>query len=195
MADRQHGPIAITGASGQVGTLLRERLADAPNEFRALDQGDDWAAAIRGAQAVVHLAGTLQPKGDNTYEAANVTTTETVASAASDAHVDRIVFLSYLGADPGSSNAYLASPAGTFDLAGPDRMSMDELVRRVNGGEVRMRHLPGTVARLLARLSPVLTPALIDLLVRDNVPPGDPGETAARFGVTLHRFPEVWAPT
>src|SRR5215207_2578130 len=91
------GGVAITGASGQVGTLLRRRLVDDANRIVALNRGDDWGASVRSAEVVVHLAGTLQPKGSNTYEAANVETTEAVARAVSGGDVKRIAFLSYVG--------------------------------------------------------------------------------------------------
>ncbi|HSJ17980.1 MAG TPA: NAD-dependent epimerase/dehydratase family protein [Solirubrobacterales bacterium] len=271
MADARRGPIAITGASGQVGTLLRERLAQHPNEVRPLNQGDDWGAGIRGAETVVHLAGTLQPKGSNTYESANVDTTEAVCDAAAGAGVDRITFLSYLGASSDSRNAYLRSkseaerllaasgvpatifrcvhvhgppdrpgptvsavqahggraavvpgsgrqriaplyvgdvvdavlgatldadsPVGTFDLGGPDEMSLDELVRAVNAGTARLRHIPAPAARVVARLSPSLTPSLMDLLLRDNVPAGDPRDVGSAFGFVPTRFGDVWGAT
>lgn len=260
--------IAITGASGQVGTLLRQRLADSPHEVVALDQGGDWTAGIAGTDAVVHLAGTLQPKGRNTYQSANVETSATVAEAARRGGASRIVFLSYVGADPASPNAYLRSKAeaeelltgsgvpttifrclhiygppdapgptagaflaegnravavpgsgkqrieplyigdvaaavldaatrpeplpGRFDLGGPEAMSMDEFVRALNGGEAKLRHLPAGLARVLARLSPSLTPALMDLLLADNVTATPAAEVGERFGFTPHRLADVW---
>ncbi len=268
MGEWRSGPIAITGASGQVGQLLQRRLAELPNAARRLNQGDDWGQGMRGAVAVAHLAGTLQPKGANSYEKANVGTTKAAVSAARKAGAERIVFLSYHGADPGSANEYLRSkaqaedlvassgipatifrcvhiygpperpgptataflaggrrrvvvpgsgkqriaplfigdvveavlraaldpdaPTGTFELAGPERMSMDEFVRRLNGGEVRIRHLPGRIAMAIARFSPALTPALMDLLVRDNVPSSDPARVAAEFGFSLHDLEAAW---
>jgi uncharacterized protein YbjT (DUF2867 family) len=268
MAQWRSGPVAVTGASGQVGTLLRERLTERRNEIRPLNRDDDWTAGIRSAEIVVHLAGTLQPKGASTYESANVETTRTVASAAAAAEVSRIVFLSYVGADTSSSNAYLrakaqaeeilrasgtpatilrclhiygppdrpgptaeafiakgggrvtvpgngrqriaplyigdvveavlhaaldpGAPANTFELGGPDVMSMDELIRGLNGGEARIVHLPTPLARAAAHLVPSLTPALVDLLVRDNVTSEDPGRIAGELGLALHRFGDVW---
>jgi NADH dehydrogenase len=259
--------IAITGASGQVGTLLRERL-DGTAEVTPLNHGEDWAAGIAGADAVVHLAGTLQPKGRNTYESANVETSATVAAAARESGSGRIVFLSYVGADPASPNAYLRSKAeaehllagsgvstttfrclhiygppaapgptaaaflakgrrpvpvpgsgrqriaplyigdvaaavldaatrpepepGTFDLGGPEEISMDDFVRALNGPEVRIRHLPAALARPLARLSPSLTPALMDLLLRDNVVSTPPAQVGERFGFLPTRIRDVW---
>src|SRR5262249_25266252 len=103
--------IAVTGASGQVGTLVCRRLAEKQTEVLALNHGDDWAGAIAKCEAVIHLAGTLLPKGRNSYDSANVQTTATVAAAARDSHVRRLVFLSYVGADTGSPNAYLRSKA------------------------------------------------------------------------------------
>ena len=54
--------IAVTGASGQVGRLVCRRLAEAQIEVLPLGHGDDWAGAIGKSDAVIHLAGTLQPK-------------------------------------------------------------------------------------------------------------------------------------
>jgi uncharacterized protein YbjT (DUF2867 family) len=103
--------VAVTGASGQVGTLVCRRLAGTPTEILPLRQGDDWAAAIGKSEAVIHLAGTLQPKGGNSYDSANVQTTATVVAAAGNSDVRRVVFLSYVGADVASPNDYLRSKA------------------------------------------------------------------------------------
>lgn len=100
------GAIAITGAGGQVGTALRRRLAAFPNEVRPVGHGDDLAAAFRDAEVVVHLAGTLRPEPPNTYLEANLRTVERTVAALGNSSVERVVFLSYLGADPASSNEY-----------------------------------------------------------------------------------------
>ena len=259
--------IAITGANGQVGTLLQEQLAGRVR-ILPLTRADDWEAAIAEADAVAHLAGTLQPKGANSYRAANVETTERVAAAAGASPVRRIVFLSYVGADPSSDNEYLAAkgaaerilggtaattilrcvhifgppqrpgpfarafiepgrgpvrvpgsgkqriaplyvgdvveavatalldpeaPAGVLELAGPRDMTMDELVVALNGPQMRINHLPVPFARLTARLMPSLTPALMDLLVSNNLIGA--GRPAARaLGLSLHGVEEVWPP-
>jgi nucleoside-diphosphate-sugar epimerase len=260
--------IAVTGASGQVGTLACRRLVEKQIEVLPLHQGDDWPDAIGRSEAVIHLAGTLQPKGRDSYESANVQTTATVAAAARQSHVGRLVFLSYVGADAGSSNAYLRSkalaeglllesgipttvfrylhiygppdspgptagafigqgrrpvtvpgtgrqlieplyigdvvdavlgaldtadaPTGTFDLGGPDRLTMDDFVRALNRPGVRIRHIPPAIARLLAHLSPSLTPALMDLLLCDNITDASPAEIGQRFGFTPHHLADVW---
>jgi uncharacterized protein YbjT (DUF2867 family) len=73
--------VAVTGASGQVATALRRRVDQLTNEVRPLGRGDDLAAAFGDADAVVHLAGTLQPRKPNTYRAANLDTALATAAA------------------------------------------------------------------------------------------------------------------
>jgi NAD(P)H dehydrogenase (quinone) len=101
------GSVAITGASGQVGTPLRRRLGQLPNEMRPLGRDDDLAAAFGDADAVVHLAGTLQPHKPNTYRAANLDTALATAAALAHSQAQRVVFLSFLGARLDASNSYL----------------------------------------------------------------------------------------
>jgi hypothetical protein len=159
-------------------------------------------AAVAGADAMVHLAGTLRPKRPNSYQAANPDTVAATVSALRRAAAKRVVFLSYLdagvvlrpptsrdtgrsGADgripavrrrQGGVRAGLGQPAvclgreerrrralvhaaldptappGTFELAGPEPLAVDELVRHDNGPQVRIRHVPVQAARLLGRL-------------------------------------------
>jgi nucleoside-diphosphate-sugar epimerase len=85
------------------------------------------------------------------------------------------------------------APTGIFDLGGPDRMTMDDFVRGLNSPDVRIRHIPPRLARVVARLSPSLTPALMDLLLRDNVIGKPPAETGRLFGLTPHHLADVWA--
>ena len=47
---------------------------------------------------------------------------------------------------------------GTFEIAGPETMSLDRMVRTLNRGEVTLRHVPAPILRLPARVSPTLTP-------------------------------------
>jgi uncharacterized protein YbjT (DUF2867 family) len=101
------GPVAVTGASGQVGTLLAQRLGKLPNEVRPLGREEDLAAAFSDADAVVHLAGTLQPRKPNTYRAANLDTALATATALAGSRAQRVVFLSFLTARLDASNSYL----------------------------------------------------------------------------------------
>jgi NAD(P)H dehydrogenase (quinone) len=101
------GTVAVTGASGQVGTPLRRRLGQLPNEVRPLGRDDDLAAAFGDADAVVHLAGTLQPHKPNTYRAAKLDTALATAGALAHSQAQRVVFLSFLTARIDASNSYL----------------------------------------------------------------------------------------
>lgn len=257
---RVSGPVAITGAEGHVGRNLQRRLADLDNPVWSLGRNDDWDPAIRDAETVIHLAGTLQPQPPNDYQTANLETVRRVVAAMSPGQ--RLVFLSYVGADAQSNNAYLRAkgeaeqlirqshvPAvilrstliygtgddigpsfatyrsgrgraitvigdgtqrvapihvddvtemlmaagldwsttpGTFDIGGPETFTLDQFVRLLNADDVKLRHLPARLARLLARVLPRLTPALVEVLLFDSVTGTDPGVTAARFGVILH---------
>src|SRR6516225_3524609 len=101
------GPVAVTGASGQVGTGLRRRLDQLPNQVRPLGRETDLVAAFGDADAVVHLAGTLQPRKPNTYRAANLDTALATAAAIAHSAAQRLVFLSFLTARLDSTNSYL----------------------------------------------------------------------------------------
>ena len=101
------GPIAVMGASGQVGTALRLRLAELPNEVRIVGRDDDAGDAVRDAVVVIHLAGTLRPARQTTYERANLGTVRRTVGALAGSSVERVIFLSYVGADPRAENAYL----------------------------------------------------------------------------------------
>jgi uncharacterized protein YbjT (DUF2867 family) len=110
------GPIAITGASGQMGRALVRRLAASPTRVRALGRDDDLVAAFRDAVAVVHLAGTLRPEWPRTLEDANLRTMEATVAALDRSSVERVVFLSYVGADIRSDNQYLQAKAAAEEL-------------------------------------------------------------------------------
>src|SRR5262245_62907178 len=92
------GPVVVTGASGHVGGVFSRRLGECPNEVRAAGRRDNLVEAVRDADAVVHLAGTLQPLRGNTYEQANVETARKTVEALAGSSVKRLVFLSYVGA-------------------------------------------------------------------------------------------------
>src|SRR5262245_30041453 len=260
------GPVAVIGASGHVGGVFSRRLGECPNEVRALGRRDNVVEAVRDADAVVHLAGTLQPLKGNTYEQANVETVRKTVEASAGSSVERIVFLSYVGADPASPNDYLRTkgeaeslvsaggrdavvirstfiygppddpgpstapfiahggraisvlgsgaqryapvfvgdvaevlvrsaldplaPTGTFALAGPDVLTVDEFVRVVNGGAVKERHLRRRLARVLAHVLPTLTPALVEVMTADSLP--DTSLAADVLGIDLHSIREVY---
>ena len=102
----------------RVRALVRGRrqagsLDGLPAEVLQVDYGDagSLANAVRGAEAVVHLAGALQPRRGERLHEANAGTTRSVVSAARAAGVRRFVYLSALGAELASPNEYLRSKA------------------------------------------------------------------------------------
>ena len=101
------GPVVVTGASGQVGTAVRRRFDQLPNQVRSLGRDDDLAAAFGDTDAVVHLAGTLQPRRPNTYRSANLDTALAAAAVLTSSTAQRVVYLSFLTARLDSSNSYL----------------------------------------------------------------------------------------
>jgi uncharacterized protein YbjT (DUF2867 family) len=86
------------------------------------------------------------------------------------------------------------TPTGTFEFAGPDTMTAEDFARLLNSEPVRIRRVPGLLARLLGRVAPALTPELVDVMVTDAVPTEDVVATARRFAVDLHHVAEVWRP-
>lgn len=125
--------IAVTGANSSVGQNLLAHIAantehsviagvrsesafaSLPKSPRiepriiAYDSAANLAAAIAGADCVVHLAGILIEGKHTTYQKANVDATQTVVAAANEAGAKHIVFISVVGASANSSNAYFRS--------------------------------------------------------------------------------------
>lgn len=112
--------IAMTGATGYVGSEILGKLLRRDHDVRALvrhperagpiaDRGvelvpgdlDDPAALLAlvdGASAVVHLVGIIVESGAQTFEAVHVRGTQALAAAARDAGVQLFVHMSALGA-------------------------------------------------------------------------------------------------
>jgi nucleoside-diphosphate-sugar epimerase len=80
---------------------------------------------------------------------------------------------------------------GTYDLAGPDTMSLNDFVSMLNGGLARVRHVPARLARLAARFLPSLPAAAVEVMLEDSV--GDPARAVAAFGLDLHPLSEQWS--
>jgi NADH dehydrogenase len=224
-------------------------------------------SAFADADAVIHLAGTLQPRRPNTYRAANLDAAFASAEALEHSAAQRVVFLSFLTAERGATNSYLRfkaeaeealrssgvptvvfrcdhiygppdqpgptasafleksgivtllgrgsqrlaplyrddvveaivhaaldrdTPTGTFELAGPDVMTVEQFARLLNSVPIRVRRTPPWLARVLGHVVPRLTPELVDIMLSDAVPTEDVAETARMFGVELHHVADVW---
>ena len=80
---------------------------------------------------------------------------------------------------------------GTYELSGPDRMTMDDLVRMVNQNpHAAIKHLPGRLSKFLSKVIPGMPTALIDLLLKPSV--GNPAQAVAEFGIRLTSLAGVW---
>ncbi|MFU8817030.1 MAG: NAD(P)H-binding protein [Pseudomonadales bacterium] len=132
--------LAITGANGHLGQRLLASLGEQP--IRALvrsrraaealdrlglgdrvavgvvdyDDVDAMAEALSGCIQVVHLVGIIKESAGNSYAAAHEQSCRALAEAAARAGVQRIVYLSILGATTASANACLASKAAAEQI-------------------------------------------------------------------------------
>src|SRR5258706_13770097 len=117
--------VLITGAAGQIGTMLRPRLARPGRTLRLLDTApltpgpgeeaigasvtnlDAMTAACRGADAVIHLAGIPGEAPWSEIREVNIDGTYPVFEAARQAGAGRL-------GEPPSNPAARDSPRATF---------------------------------------------------------------------------------
>ncbi len=76
---------------------------------------DSVAAAVRGADAVVNLTGIISEFGRQTFQRVHAEGAATVAEAARDAGVKRLIHVSALGADAQSPSRYAKTKAAGED--------------------------------------------------------------------------------
>ena len=114
--------VAITGATGFVGSHLADRLSSEGHEvvriarprtnsdgefvFARLDNVDELEKAFTGCTAVAHCAGINRETGEQTYARVHVEGTRNVVEAARRAGVEKIVLMSFLRARPDCDSAY-----------------------------------------------------------------------------------------
>lgn len=121
--------LAITGATGFVGSATVEAALAQGHELRALTRrevpergGVTWVRGTlsdeealrelcKGAEAVIHIAGLTNTPDPAGFEEANVTGTERMMAAAKLANIKRFVFVSSLSAREPQLSAYGASKA------------------------------------------------------------------------------------
>jgi NADH dehydrogenase len=129
--------VLVTGANGQIGRRLIERLMGAnsrvpvravvrspraaetleslPEALRPEISVVDYlnvgelAHAARDCRYAVHLVGILRETSTSRYPDAHEASTRALADAAATAGLRRIIYLSILGSEPNSANACLAS--------------------------------------------------------------------------------------
>jgi NADH dehydrogenase len=119
--------VLVTGAAGGVGRSLLPALDAAGWRTRALVRrrpvtgadeavpgdlrdGASLAAAVRGADSVVHLAAVTHARSARAYEAVNVAGTRNLLAAARSAGIRRFVHVSTRAVDP-AGGAYSRSKA------------------------------------------------------------------------------------
>lgn len=126
--------IAITGATGFVGSAALDAALEAGHEVRALtrrdqpardgvtwvegalETADQLATLCEGADAVIHIAGLTNTPDAVEFGAANVMGTANMIEAAKAAKVKRFVFVSSLAARKPELSAYGASKARAEEL-------------------------------------------------------------------------------
>jgi len=127
--------VLVTGANGQIGLQLLARLHELGLRARALVRSERAAGmleaipesmrpeiriadprdpealgrAAEGCDQAVHLIGILKEGATTSYHDAHEATCGALAQAAAACGLERIVYLSIFGADPGSQNECLAS--------------------------------------------------------------------------------------
>jgi len=164
--------ILVTGANGNLGRALCDRLARSGIRACALVRSERAAAAARahasdvtvvdyadadalaraaeGCDAAVHLVGILKETRASTYAAAHEASARALVAAAKQSGLRRAVYLSILGAHPGSGNACLASkgraeaillesPLATTVLRVPMVLGGDEPASRALRARARSR--------------------------------------------------------
>lgn len=85
-----------------------------------------------------------------------------------------------------------SAPCGIFDLAGPETMTFDEFVRRINGEGVRLVHVPSALVPAIGRLRRHLTPAMAEVMAADSAPRDRPERARSAFGISLTAVGEIW---
>ena len=133
--------LALTGATGFVGSHLLDRALDRGHRVRALTRrpqkardGVEWikgalddhpalAHLVDGADAVIHVAGVINAPDAAGFEAGNVAGTAAVLDASVKAGVRRFVHVSSLAAREPGLSLYGASKARSEALVAEARVS------------------------------------------------------------------------
>jgi NADH dehydrogenase len=111
-------PVRALVRSAAAARRLEGLKLPAGFEIREVDylDVDAMTEALAGCSQVVHLVGIIKPTAGNRYEDAHERTCEALAAAARRCAVDRIVYLSILGAAEGHPNACLRSRAAAENV-------------------------------------------------------------------------------
>jgi NADH dehydrogenase len=193
------GPVLVTGANGQLGRRLIRRLAsdreprgtvravvrseraaaalrelpEARPEIAILDYRDveQLTRAARGCRFAVHLTGIIKETRANRYRDAHEATSEAIARAATNAGLERIVYLSVLGSDPARAEQILIRGATpVVILRVPMVLGPGDASARVVEAEARARLLP-LVGGGRARTQPIYADDVVEAILSGIVRP------------------------
>jgi len=171
-------PVVVTGAAGLVGARTCAVLSDRGLKVRAIVRNPAKAAerlgqlrieilsgdvrdpdflrgALRGADAIVHLAAIAIEKRGETYQETNAQATETLLDACRTESVTRIVYMSQNGADSSSRFPFLRSKGIAEDAVKASTLRWTVLRPSVIFGP--NDEFVNVLARLV-RLSPIIYP-------------------------------------
>lgn len=166
--------IAITGGTGFVGKTLIDLAVRAGHEVRALtrrpqpdiprvtwvsgalDTGMALTSLVRGADAVIHVAGVVNAPDRDGFASGNIAGTQAVVDAAAGAGARRFIHVSSLAAREPCLSAYGWSKAGAEHVV--EASSLDWTIVRPTAiygpGDMEMRDMFRLAKRGLALLPP-----------------------------------------
>lgn len=173
--------LAVTGATGFVGSILLDQALAAGHHVRALtrrpqqpregvtwingalDRPNSLAALVSGADAVVHVAGVVSAPDRGGFVAGNIDGTRAMLAAAETAGVRRFVHVSSLSAREPALSLYGWSKAEAETLV--ERSALDWSIVRPSGvygpGDLEMRDLFKAASLGIALLPPRGTVSLV----------------------------------
>ena len=130
--------VAVTGASGFIGRHLVEHLAARGTEVVTLRRPFETRAlqeALRGAEAVVHLAGVVSAQRERDYFTANVDGTRAVAEAARTAGIPLIHISSLAAAGPASPRTPRSEdePSAPINAYGRSKLEGERVIAASSG--------------------------------------------------------------
>ena len=130
--------VAVTGASGFIGRHVAKHLAARGTDVvpvRRPFECHTLAEALRGVDAVVHLAGVVSALRDHDYVAANVHGTRAVAEAARTAGIPLIHISSLAAAGPASPQAPRSEddPPAPINAYGRSKLDGERAIAAVDG--------------------------------------------------------------
>lgn len=212
----------ITGATGYVGGRLTERLLDEGRAVRALVRdparlrprdglevvrgdmlsGEGVGAALEGCSVAYYLVHSMEPAAGSEFAVRDRRAAETFARAATDAGVERVVYLGGLAPSDGPASPHIASRLEVEEillasapgptalrasiLIGARSSSFRILVRLVE----RLRVLPMPAWRA-NRTQPIAERDAVEFLARTPRVPGSEGRSLDIAGPDVVSYGEM----